>query len=77
MSIVNPTGIGPLGNVSNSLRIFAVGTKGTSTTDGCTETIPPTPTDHFEKNRGYQHLPTLMHELIRDVISVHHLGSKS
>jgi hypothetical protein len=28
-------------------------------------------TDHFEKNRGYQHLTTLMHELIQGVITVH------
>jgi len=53
MPIINPTGIGPPGDVSNSLGIFAVGAKGTSTTAGCTETIPPTPTDHSETSRGY------------------------
>ena len=57
ISIVNPTCIRSPGDVSNSLGIFAVGARGTSTNMGVpTQFHKQTPTDHFEKNRGYQHL---------------------
>ena len=69
MPIINPTGIGSPGDVSNVLGIFAGGTRGTSTTAGCTETVPPTNRSLGDKRR--LHLVTLMHELIQDVITVH------
>ena len=58
MPIVNPTDIGPTGDVSNALGIFSGGTRGTSTTDGCTETVPPNTNWSL---REKQRLPTPNH----------------